>query len=153
MENYEQVIEEYKKILLQYKNIEYSKRLEVCEELYEMLYLQVDLYEGSVNAFEKESRLVKICIGVLIPIVENTINDIKLSNELLLKYLELYEKLYYFAGRRSFKHFLLATELKWKKKVFKPRMELFEPIVYYLNKMALDNDIKLLRISMPPRIC
>lgn len=153
MENYEQVIEEYKKILLQYKNIEYSKRLEVCEELYEMLYLQVDLYEGSVNAFEKESRLVKICIGVLIPIVENTINDVKLSNELLLKYLELYEKLYYFAGRRSFKHFLLATELKWKKKVFKPRMELFEPIVYYLNKMALDNDIKLLRISMPPRIC
>lgn len=153
MNNYEEVIEEYRKILLQYKKIEYAKRYEMCEELYNMLFLQVEMYKDSMDAFEKESRLVKICIATLIPIVENTINDINLSNELLIKYLELYEKLYYFAGRRSFKHFLLAMEFKWKRKVFKQRVDLFEPIIYYLNKMALDNDIKLLRISMPPRIC
>ena len=150
MNNYEQVIDEYRKILLQYKKIDYEKRLELCEELYNMLYLQAEMYQGRSDAFDKESKLVKICIATLIPIVENTINDINLSNELLIKYLELYENLYYFAGRRSFKHFLLAMEFKWKRKVFKQRMDLFEPITYYLNKMALDNDIKLIRISMPP---
>lgn len=150
MNNYEQVIEEYRKVLLKYKKIDFEKRLEMCEELYNMLYLQADLYKNDYDGFEKESRLVKVCIATLIPIVENTMQDLNLSNELLIKYLELYENLYYFAARRSFKHFLLAIEFKWKRKVFKQRMKLFEPIIYYLNKMALDNDIKLLRISMPP---
>lgn len=153
MENYEEIIEEYRKILTQYKKIDYEKRYELCKQLYDMLYLQAEMYQDSSNAFDKESRLVKICIVNLIPAVENTINDVELDNELLMKYLELYENLYYFAGRRSFKHYLLSMERKWKRKVFKQRIELFEPIIYYLNKMALDNEIGLLRISMPPRVC
>ena len=125
MNNYEQVIEEYRKVLLKYKKIDFEKRLEMCEELYNMLYLQADLYKNDYDGFEKESRLVKVCIATLIPIVENTMQDLNLSNELLIKYLELYENLYYFAARRSFKHFLLAIEFKWKRKVVKQRMKLF----------------------------
>lgn len=153
MESYEEVIEEYRKILGQYKKIDYEKRYELCKQLYDMLYLQVEMDKDKPDAFDRESRLVKICIINLIPVVENTITDVELDNELLIKYLELYENLYYFASRRSFKHYLLSMERKWKRKVFKQRIELFEPIVYYLNKMALDNDVGLLRISMPPRIC
>lgn len=150
MENYEQVIEEYRKILLQYKKIKYEKRFEICKELYDMLFLQAEMYKGTIDSFDKESKLVKICIATLIPVIENSINDINMDNETLIKFLELYENCYYFAGRRSFRHYLLAMEFKWKRKVFKQRVDLFEPIIYYLNKMALDNDIKLLRISMPP---
>ena len=59
MNNYEQVIDEYRKILLQYKKIDYEKRLELCEELYNMLYLQAEMYQGTPNGFDKESKLIK----------------------------------------------------------------------------------------------
>lgn len=151
--NYEKAIEEYGKVLLNYKKIEPEKRLNICTEYYGMLYMQAEMYQGIKEGFNKESELVRKCINILIPILENTVKDVTISNELMIKFYELYEKAYYFAARRSFKHYLLAMEFKWSKKVFKQRINLFEPIIYYLNKMALDNDIKLLRISMPPRIC
>lgn len=148
--NYESAIKEYGEVLLRYEEIEYNKRLELCTEFYGMLYTQCEIYENERDGFEKESRLIRICIRTLIPILENCIKDEKMPIELMVKYYELYENAFYLASRRSFKHYLLSMELKWNKKVFKPRMSLFEPIIYYLNKMALDNDIKLLRISMPP---
>lgn len=152
MENYEEAIQKYVNVLKSFKNIPNDKLYDICLDLYNILYVQYEYYVNNVDKFEKESALVKICITILIPIVEKYIKDISIDNELRLKYYELYENLYYFASRRSFKHFLLSMEFKWKKKVFRQRIQLFEPIIFYLNKLALDNEIKLIRISLPPRI-
>ena len=148
MENYESIINDYIEILKQYEKISYQELYDICKQFYELLYVQVDYYKK--DKFEKESGLVKICIRVLIPILEDILTKYDLDSELMMKYFELYEESFYFAGRRSFRHYLLAMEFKFPKKIFKHRLDLFDPIIYYLNKLALDDDIDLMRISMPP---
>jgi predicted phage terminase large subunit-like protein len=149
MENYEQVINEFCKALLNRK-IEPSIHYEICSNLFDALYVQFDNYYADEDKLQKELKIVKICINVLIANIERKLTDPKIDNDLRIKYYELYENAYNLAARRSFKHFLLAMEFKKRKKVWIQRINLFEPIIYYLNKIALDNDIALMRASMPP---
>lgn len=151
MENYEQVIKEFCKALAN-KKIEASIHYEICSNLFDALYVQFENYYADLNRQEKELGIVKICINVLIPNIEKKLTDPQIDNELRVSYYELYQNAYNLAARRSFKHFLLAMEFKKRKKVWAQRVSLFEPIIYYLNKIALDNDIALIRASMPPRV-
>lgn len=151
MENYEKVINEFCKVLYN-KNIDNKIHYEICSNLFDALYVQFDNYYADSDKLQKELKIVKICISILIPNIEQKLIDPKLDNDLRVKYYELYQKAYNLAARRSFKHFLLAMEFKKRKKVWIQRVNLFEPIIYYLNKIALDNEISLIRASMPPRI-
>ena len=151
MESYEQVINEFCKALLNRK-IEPNIHYEICANLYDALYVQFDNYYADSDKLQKELKIVKICINVLIANIEKKLTDPKIDNDLRVKYYELYGNAYNLAARRSFKHFLLAMEFKKRKKVWAQRVNLFEPIIFYLNKIALDNDIALIRASMPPRI-
>lgn len=151
MENYEQVINEFCKALST-KNIEDKVHYELCSNLFDALYVQFDNYYLDNDRLQKELKIIKICITILIANIEKKLIEPKLNNDLRIKYYELYEKAYNLAARRSFKHFLLAMEFKKRKKVWIQRINLFEPIIYYLNKIGLDNEISLIRASMPPRI-
>ena len=152
MENYEQVIEQFCKILRSRKNFDANTTFEVCSNLCDALYAQFDTYYADKDKLQKELKLSKICISILIPVIEKMLVDTNIDNDLRISFYDLYEKAYNFAARRSFKHFLLAMEFKKRKKVWVQRVNLFEPIIYYLNKIALDNEIELIRASMPPRI-
>lgn len=150
MDNYEQVINGFCKVLGQERKLEPDIHFEVCSNFYDALYVQFDKYFYDLDRQEKELKIVKLCIAVLIPSIERKLTNPKINNDLRVKYYELYEKAYNLAARRSFKHFLLAMEFKKRKKVWIQRVNLFEPIIFYLNKIALDNDIELIRASMPP---
>lgn len=152
MENYEQVIEQFCQILKSRKKLDTQTVFEICSNLCDAFYAQFDSYYSDRDKLQKELKLVKLCISILIPKIENKLIDPNVDNNIRIDFYELYEKAYNFAARRSFKHFLLAMEFKKRKKVWVQRVNLFEPIIYYLNKIALDNEIELIRASMPPRI-
>ena len=151
MENYEKIISEFAKILKSDRNkLDNNTLYEVCSNLYDALYVQYEKYFELLDRQAKETALTKVCITVLIPKIEKMLIKPDLDNDLKVKYYDLYEKAYCFAARKSFKHFLLAMEFRRRKKVWIQRVNLFEPIIYYLNKIALTNEIELIRASMPP---
>ena len=152
--NYEKVINTYINVLYKKNDLPFDKQYELAEATLVAMDVQFsNYYEYTDENRAKQLDLVKRCIKYIIPYIEKKLLDKKLDTNTRLKFYNLYGRAYRFCGKRSFKHFLLAMEFKKRKKVFNQRMKLFAPLVYYMNKMALEDDVSLLRISMPPRIC
>lgn len=149
--NYIEAIKEYLKIINSKKRIKDEAGLhKIADTLLDAMNIQYryDTARGEFG-WNEQLELCKWCIKYIIPLIEQKIRTIKDPN-LLSDWYTIYEKAYLFAGKRSLRYFLLALEFRKPKKVWVGRIDLFAPIIYFLNKMALDNEIELTRISMPP---
>jgi predicted phage terminase large subunit-like protein len=71
------------------------------------------------------------------------------NNDLIHKYMSLYDDFMALASFRSFKHFCLYMETDWDKKVWKPTTQIFDGWYYYANQMVLDGKIKFIEKQLP----
>lgn len=90
----------------------------------------------------KDKDTNKVYMGVL-PIIENKMRQLsksKTSNDLLVKYNNLYDDFYALAAYRSLKHFAIYMEwdLPEDKRIFNMTLNCFEGYWYYANQAILD---------------
>lgn len=151
--DYKEAINEYIKVLRGGRRLSSEQRYEICNVLLSAMSIQYDIENGNrEQGFDAQTEMTKQCITTVIPTIEKNLLDMSIDNNLRVKWYALYEKAYCFSARRSFKHFLVAIEWRANRKIWEKRLEIFEPIIFFLNKMALDTSVGLIRISMPPRI-
>lgn len=107
---------------------------------------------------EKEIRnIVKSIITKILPIIENKITYLannlsnKVNKEYIKEFTRLYDDFMSIASFRSFKHFCLYMDFEKNRddKVWMYSSRSMAGLLYYTNKMILDDDVNLIRLSCP----
>ncbi len=148
-EDYSEVIKEYYKAL-KGSGSDYNLRIDLLEILSQALNMQYEYLQryDKEKRRQEELKLVKEVIVTVLPVLESSL--VTAPSELLERYYKMYDTYYAFASRKSFRHYLLYMEWDKQNKTFEPRLDILAPLVYYLNKMATSNEIRLIRASLPP---
>ena len=154
MENKE-LIDEIIKQLKNNKDLDHYSRITLIGNLYKILREIFDLETSK----EEDRRFVcSICVTFLVPYTEFWTKTLLLeaSKEKGLddisKYYNLWKLSYALAARRSFEHFVdyMELDLTEDHKVLGNRRSVLRPLVYYLNKITFDDNMKFLEASFPP---
>jgi len=130
----------------QVKSLEDS--INLVKAQYEMC---IALYDETED--EEEKRwVIRHTINHILPILEKMITSPKVDEIKISIVYKLYRATYAFCGRRSLHHFIDFME--WDRptdnKVYVKRKEVLDTVIYYLNKIALDDKLKKISISLPP---
>jgi len=93
----------------------------------------------------------KICIKSYIPYLEKFLSE-PFEPEQLVDLYGMYKKAFAIAGKRSLEHFILYYEWDWRQedKLYENRQSVLKPFVFYLNKSAFDNNLKMVIASYMP---
>lgn len=132
------------------KRLDSQSKYQVCLSLLQALKVEYD----ETDNVDKQREYCNIAIEEIKPQIEIEFKMRKeLTDDEFFEFYSLYEQVILFAAKKSFKHFLIAMELGKMKKVWEVRLDLFEPLIYWLEQMYFDRDgIELIRASFPPRI-
>ena len=134
--------------------------IELLDILYSMTRSQIHDYlvpKRSIKG-EKEIRTtVKLIITKIMPIIENKItylaNNItnNINKEYIKEFTRIYDNFMSIAAFRSFKHFCLYMDFEKSRddKVWIYSGKSMAGLLYYTNKMILDDDVNLIRLSCP----
>lgn len=115
----------------------------MCDNLYQLLIQHYD------NGDEEDKRSAcRYSIAILIPYCENKIQQC--DEKFMPKYYDLWEKGYALAGRRSLEHFIDYIEMDRPTRVLATRRNILKPFIYYLNKIAFDENLKYIICSYYP---
>lgn len=148
MADYKEIIEVSKKIIKSRK-ISSEDKLTIAINFLGALKVE---YEDAKDVFEKR-KYCYIAIDYIKPAIEIELNRKNIDEKLFFQYCNLYEELVYFCARKSFRYFLIAIEFRKMKKIWEIRLDLFEPLIFYLEEMYFNKlEMELIRASFPPRI-
>ena len=120
-------------------------------DMYNLLLVLYDNADITVNPQYAKSWVARELATFLIPSLEEVIDTELLEND-LVRYYSVWEDCMALVARESFHHFLLYMELDRKpdRQVYSNRIEVLQPIVYYLNKMHNEPNFLDLIGSFPP---
>ena len=145
----------YKKAIQDITELFDKKQIKTLDESIEMIKYQYELLVAYFddNESEDEKRWsVKYAIQHLLPILEKMIVSPKVSEQKVAFVYSIYRKAYAFCGRRSLVHF--CDFMEWDRpsdnKVYVKRKEVLDIVLFYLNRLALDDTLKKVAISLPP---
>lgn len=128
------------------KKMDEVSKLDLCNSLYAMLVNYYDI-DKTINR-ENQQFVGRITINCLIPVVETAIK--KCSDNITVKFYELYKKIFALAGRTSLEHFCDYMEWDKLEKVLLKRRTALKPFIFYLNKSEFDDNLKIIIASYPP---
>ena len=126
----------------------------MCNNLYNVLLQYFDSPKlEDKNKEEVKSSACRYSVAFLIPYLEERIQNCKDDND-RMKYYELWQQAFAFAGRRSLEHFIdyMEMEMPIPSRVLGNRRDVLKPFVYFLNKSAFDPKLQYIEASFPPRI-
>jgi hypothetical protein len=113
--------------------------------------LLVELFDISDEEEDKQYS-VRYAIQHLMPLVQRMLVSPKVDEQKIGLVYQVYRKTFAFCGRRSFQHFIEYMEMErpTNNKVYEKRKEVLYPIVFYLNKMLFDKELKYFVFSLSP---
>ena len=131
--------------------ISHEENIMFYDDMYNLLLALHDDSEYSVDPKYTRSWVAKELVTYIIPSLEQILGSQLHEND-FIGYYSVWEKSMALASRESFHHFLLYTELDRKpdRQVYSNRIEVLQPIVYYLNKMHNEPQFLDLIGSFPP---
>jgi len=149
MKEYKNVLDEMVLILTSGKPMEIDDILVILREMrniYEFIYTEGTDEDKSYACKHALSNAFTVSKTLL------TKKQVVDNEEWLRTTYQLYREFFAFVSRRSLAHFIEFME--WDRtthnQVFNNRRQVLTPIVYYLNKMALDNKVKYMIFSLAP---
>jgi predicted phage terminase large subunit-like protein len=146
-----QYIEPIEKITALFEN----KQVKTLEDSIDLVKTQYDLLTSYFDTVEDELEkrwCIKYTIDKLLPILQRMMISPKVNETQISIVYQLYRKSYAFCGRRSLVHFVdfMEWDRPTSNKVYIKRKETLDIILFYLNKLALDDTMKKIAISLPP---
>ena len=126
----------------------------MCNNMYEVLLQYFDSPKiDDKNREEIKSKACRYSVSFLIPYLEDRIQKCDDDND-RIKYWELWQKAFAFAGRRSLEHFIdyMEMDMPIPARVLGNRRNVLKPFIYYLNKCAFDAKLQYIEASFPPRV-
>lgn len=99
---------------------------------------------------ENDLKAVKMCKDKFIPLAERLVEKAKIEN--MNDFFTRYKRLYAFAGRRDLECFIDYMEFEKPHRVLANRRDVLAPIMYSLTRVAFDEKLKYVIISLPPAL-
>ena len=128
------------------------KDLETSIELVKtQLAILIEFFDNSDEEEDKQWS-VKYAITKLLPLVTKMLASPKADENKVGVVFDVYKRTYAFCGRRSLAHFIdyMEWDRSSDRKVYVNRKEVLDPIIFYLNKILFDDNMKYLGISLSP---
>lgn len=148
MSEYKKAIESIMELFDKKQVKDLDTSIELVKTMYEIL---VEMFDSAEEEDDRQWS-VKYAVQNLLPLLQKMLQSPKVDENKVGAVYSVYRKTYAFSGRRSFAHFIDFME--WDRptdsKVFMNRKEVLTPIVFYLNKMLFDNELRYLVFSLPP---
>jgi len=132
-----------------------DKKVPTIEKSIELLSDQFSILQyifDSSSHEEDKQYACRMAITVTMDYLLKMLKSPKVEPETTITIWELHQRVYAFAGRRSFKHFIehMESDRAEKNKVFFNRKDVLASPVYYLNKMAFDPKMNKFVLSIFP---
>ena len=138
----------------------HSEIIELLDILYSITRSQIHetlIPKRSIKGEKEIRNIVKSIITKILPIIENKITYLannlsnKVNKEYIKEFTRLYDDFMSIAAFRSFKHFCLYMDFEKGRddKVWIYSGKSMAGLLYYTNKMILDDDVNLIRLSCP----
>jgi len=150
-----QELNDYKKPIEAITEIFDKKQVRTLEDSIELAKTQYQLLVGlfdTSNNEEDKRWSVKYAIEHLLPLLQKMLSSPKVGESDVRLVYTIYRNTYAFCGRRSLTHF--CDFMEWDRptanQVYVKRREVMDMLLYYLNKVALDDNMKKISISLPP---
>lgn len=101
---------------------------------------------------EDKQYAVRQSIKVTLSYLYRMLTSPKVPDDKINKIYSLYKRVFAFCGRRSLQHFIehMESQRPSSNRVYMNRKDAIDPVIFYLNKMALDGKLKKFAFSLPP---
>lgn len=148
-------IQELKKLSDDITLLFIDKKVPTIDSSVELLSNQFEILKSIFDDSEIEADkqyAVRIAITVTLDYLLKMLKSPKVGDDKIIEIHSLYQRVFCFCGRRSFKHFILHMESQKSEvnRVYFNRQEAIEPVIYYLNKIALSDSLMKFAFSLPP---
>ena len=146
---------DYKKLIESITEAFDKHEVKTLDESIELVKYQYTLLVSHFDETQDEEEkrwAVKYAISNLVPLIQKMLVSPKVDKTKIGLVYNIYRKSYAFCGRRSLVHF--CDFMEWDRptdnKVYVKRKEVLDTVLYYLNKLALDDKLKKVAVSLPP---
>lgn len=150
-----QDLNEHKKAIQDITELFDKHLIKTLDESIEMANHQYGLlvsYFDTTQVEEEKRWSVRYTISNLVPLLQKMLVSPKVNETKVGQVYSIYRRAYAFCGRRSLVHF--CDFMEWERptdnKVYQKRKEILDIVLFYLNKLALDDKLKKVAISLPP---